>query len=163
MHYHIHRSTKLYFTNIYSIMLRWIIVIYCNCIFLIFPHFSGLFLSMWNFYYNFALFLLVIMTNNFLESHHEFVFNTVVCYSKQSQKKRTKILQWKNKRGGKDLRNKNLKGLLAACLSFSMIVTSFNVSGPGTKSASAAETGGLFFCFAHFSVEEYARKTGHMP
>lgn len=61
------------------------------------------------------------------------------------------------------MRNKNLKGLLAACLSFSMIVTSFSVSGPGTKSASAAETGGLFFRFAHFSVEKFARKTGHMP
>ena len=106
------------------------------------------------------------------------------------------------------MRNKHLKGLLAACLSFSMIVTSFSVNGPGTKSASAAETddntvltevltpakitlrenlpespsnitegkskevtiegttrtaGGLFFCFAHFSVEKFARKTGHMP
>ena len=37
------------------------------------------------------------------------------------------------------MRKKNLKGLLAACLSFSMVVTSFSVGGIGTKTAEAAE------------------------
>ena len=37
------------------------------------------------------------------------------------------------------MRKKNLKGLLAACLSFSMVVTSFCVGGIGTKTAEAAE------------------------